>query len=168
MNNYTYHIDNDGILRSEYNMALTKNALYNKTLETDKTWWTKMTQFPITATLTIKGLLRPILLMNYIRINTYFYGQKHISTGVYAVTRQEDTINTSGYRTTLSLVRVAGDDDISANIIQTNTDVNSTADDAINSIKNASASETEYTDTVQGKPIKGGGGGGNPNLMIAQ
>ena len=65
-----------------------------------------MTRFPITATLTIKGLLRSAMLMNYVRINTYFYGQKHISSGLYVITKQEDRIDSAGYRTTLSLTRI--------------------------------------------------------------
>lgn len=77
-----------------------------------------MTRFPITATLTIKGLLRSAMLMNYVRVNTYFYGQKHISSGLYVITKQEDRIDSSGYRTTLSLTRIAGDDDASWNIGQ--------------------------------------------------
>ena len=81
-----------------------------------------MTRFPITATLTIKGLLRSAMLMNYVRVNTYFYGQKHISSGLYVITKQEDKIDSSGYRTTLSLTRIAGDDDASWNINQNNTD----------------------------------------------
>lgn len=80
-----------------------------------------MTRFPITATLTIKGLLRSAMLMNYVRINTYFYGQKHISSGLYVITKQEDRIDSAGYRTTLSLTRIAGDDDASWNINQNST-----------------------------------------------
>lgn len=68
-----------------------------------------MTQFPITATLTLKGLVRPTLLMDYIKVNVLFYGRKHIATGIYVITKQEDTINESGYRTTLTLLRVGGE-----------------------------------------------------------
>ena len=49
--------------------------------------------------------------MSYIKINVYYYGKKHSSSGIYAVTKQEDTINQSGYFTTLSLLRVGGDSD---------------------------------------------------------
>ena len=68
-----------------------------------------MTQFPITATLTLKGLVRPTLLMDYIKVNVLFYGRKHIATGTYVITKQEDMINESGYRTTLTLLRVGGE-----------------------------------------------------------
>ena len=68
-----------------------------------------MTQFPITARLTIKGLIRPTLLTDYVKLNVYFYGQKHISSGVYVITKQEDNIDSNGYRTTLTLLRVKED-----------------------------------------------------------
>ena len=70
-----------------------------------------MTQFPITATMTIKGLVRPAMLMTYIRVNAFFYGQRHISSGLYIVTKQEDRADQAGYRTTLTLQRIAGDND---------------------------------------------------------
>ena len=65
-----------------------------------------MVGFPITATLTMKGLLRPAFLTNYIKINVVFYGQKHITSGLYAITEQVDTLNGSGFRTSFSLIRV--------------------------------------------------------------
>lgn len=68
-----------------------------------------MTQFPIQATMTVKGLLRPLLLMSYVKINVYFYGNKHISSGLYIITQQEDYIDSSGYKSVLNLTRVGGD-----------------------------------------------------------
>jgi hypothetical protein len=68
-----------------------------------------MTEFPITATLTIKGLMRPSILMSKVRINSYFYGIKHISSGLYIITKQEDSVSSSGYRTTLTLTRIGAD-----------------------------------------------------------
>lgn len=70
-----------------------------------------MTQFPVSATLTIKGLVRPAVLMSYVRVNALFYGQRHVSSGLYVITKQQDTIDSRGYRTVLSLTRVAGDND---------------------------------------------------------
>lgn len=79
----------------------------------DITWYTKLTKFPIMATITIQGLLRPATLMTYIRVNVIFPGgHKHITSGLYIVTRQVDTINASGYRTQLSLTKIAGDDEL--------------------------------------------------------
>lgn len=70
-----------------------------------------MTQFPVSATLTIKGLVRPAILMTYVRINALFYGQRHSSSGLYIITKQQDVIDGRGYRTILSLTRIAGDND---------------------------------------------------------
>lgn len=108
---YSYSINKEGEIVSVESPAITKSSKYLKTTEADKTWWTQMTQFPITAKLTIKGLLRPTLLMTYIKVNTYFFGHKHVSSGLYIITRQEDSIDSSGYKTTLSLTRISGDTD---------------------------------------------------------
>ena len=75
-------------------------------------WWNSVTEFPVKATLTIKGLLRPASLMQYVKINSWFYGQKYIASGIYIITKQTDTINQNGYRTALELMRIAGDDSI--------------------------------------------------------
>ena len=50
--------------------------------------------------------------MTHIRLNVYFYGRKHISSGLYIVTKQVDNISTSGFRTTLSLLRVGKANDL--------------------------------------------------------
>lgn len=106
---YSYSIDKNGEVKVTQSNLLTNSGKYLRTTEADKTWWSQMTQFPITARLTIKGLLRPAMLMSYVKINTYFYGHKHISSGLYIITKQEDSIDSSGYKTTLSLTRISGD-----------------------------------------------------------
>ena len=69
-----------------------------------------MTEFPIQATMTIKGLTRPSILMTYVKVNVWFAGgQKHISSGTYIITQQTDNINSNGYTTTLQLLRIGGD-----------------------------------------------------------
>jgi hypothetical protein len=76
----------------------------------DMIWWTKATKYPITATITIQGLLRPATLMQYLRLNIIFPGgHKHLASGLYIVTRQVDSINSQGYTTQLSLTRISGD-----------------------------------------------------------
>jgi phage protein D len=57
----------------------------------------------------MKGLLRESILMTYVRLNVILYGRKHISSGTYIITKQTDTLNASGYRTQLNLVRIKGD-----------------------------------------------------------
>ena len=57
-----------------------------------------------------KNKTKEVMLMSYVKINTYFYGHKHISSGLYIITKQEDSIDASGYRSTLSITRVSGDE----------------------------------------------------------
>lgn len=106
---YVYRISDDGTIEDVYSPTISNNNTMMKTSASDKTWWTNMTQFPIQATLTVKGLLRPLMLMSYVKINVYFYGAKHISSGLYIITKQEDFINSSGYKSVLNLTRVGGD-----------------------------------------------------------
>lgn len=108
---YEYSIDDNGQVVAVKSPSLTANSLYGRDSEANRNWWSNMTQFPIKATLTIKGLLRPAMLMSYVKINSYFYGKKHVSSGLYIVTKQEDVINSGGYKTTLSLTRLSGDVD---------------------------------------------------------
>lgn len=76
----------------------------------DSVWWTKATKYPITANITIQGLLRPATLMQYLRLNVIFPGgHKHLASGLYIVTKQIDNINSQGYTTQLTLTRINGD-----------------------------------------------------------
>jgi len=109
MPKYSYFINDNGVIESQYSPAVTTSSSSLTTSEPAKTWWTQVTQYPVTASLTIKGLLRPTLLMSYVKVNAFFYGRKHISSGLYIITKQEDLISDQGYRTTLSLTRVGGD-----------------------------------------------------------
>lgn len=111
MPQYTYSIDRNGNIVDQYSPTVTRSSSSLTTTSASKNWWSQVTQFPITAKLTIKGLLRPALLMTYVKVNTYFYGHKHISSGLYIITKQEDSISSSGYQTTLSLTRISGDED---------------------------------------------------------
>ena len=105
---YIYKLNDNGILETIYSPNITTSRSLQYSTEVDKTWWTNMTTYPRTATMTIKGLIRPKILMSYVKINVWFYGVKHISSGLYFITKQQDTIDRSGYRTTLSLTRVGG------------------------------------------------------------
>ena len=108
---YTYSIDDSGRLVTSYAPSIGRSQFTNKTSVTNKQWWTKMTSFPIEAVVTIKGLARPSILMTHVRLNVWFSGgQKHISSGLYVITKQFDEIDSSGYRTTLTLTRVGGDE----------------------------------------------------------
>ena len=107
--NYTFKIDNYGGVLKEKSVSVTRNRELLKTTNEDLSWWKSMTEFPISATLTVKGLVRPTMLMSYVRLNCLFYGQKHVSSGVYIITKQVDSISKEGYKTTLNLLRVRGD-----------------------------------------------------------
>ena len=111
-NNYGYRINDEGEIEEVFAKNLMNSKDLFKVTESTRNWWSKVTQYPITATLTIKGLLKPAILMTYVKINSYFYGRKHISSGVYIITQQVDTISENGYRTTLKLTRIAGDEDL--------------------------------------------------------
>jgi len=83
----------------------------------DITWWTKITKYPITASVTVQGLLRPAQLMTHLRLNIIFPGgRKHIASGLYIITKQVDTISEAGYFTELSLTRISGDLDLPNNV----------------------------------------------------
>lgn len=105
----TYYINDEGKIESKSSMSLTNSKELLETTEADKTWWSQMTQYPIQATLSIRGLLRAAVLMSYIRVNVFFLGRKSIYSGLYIITKQLDEINSSGCKTTLSLTRVEGD-----------------------------------------------------------
>ena len=57
----------------------------------------------------IKGLVKPAILMSYVKLNVLFYGRKHIASGLYVITKQEDKLDGNGYRTILNLLRVGED-----------------------------------------------------------
>ena len=109
--NYVYEIANDGKVLTTYSPAYSTSSVEYNTSAPQRNWWTQVTKFPVSATLTLKGLLRPAMLMTTVRINAFFYGKRHIASGLYFVTKQVDRVDGSGYRTTLTLVRFAGDDD---------------------------------------------------------
>ena len=107
---YSYRLDGDGKLITTYSPSLLRSNATGGISPIESSWWSLMTSFPIQATLTMKGLTRPSLLMTYVKLNVWFHGGvKHISSGLYIITKQEDTLNSSGYKTTLTLTRVGGD-----------------------------------------------------------
>lgn len=107
--NYSYKITSTGQLKRDYSPTLTRISTWEGTTAADKSWWTSVTQFPLKATITLKGLVRPTMLMSYVKLNVVFYGQKHISSGYYIIEKQTDRVDGSGYKTTLNLLRVKGD-----------------------------------------------------------
>ena len=107
---YTYNIRDDGTIETLSSPSLLTSPLTNGKSAYKTQWWSYMTEFPITTTLTLKGLTRPSMLMTYVKLNVWFAGgQKHISSGTYIITKQTDSITSAGYTTTLTLLRVGGD-----------------------------------------------------------
>jgi hypothetical protein len=110
--NYVRRLNADGLWEDKYapTSMIKEGAFDIKSHE--RVWWTKATQFPINATIQIQGLIRPATLMQYVRLNVIFPGgNKHLSSGLYIVTRQVDNIGPNGYATNLGLTRIKGDTD---------------------------------------------------------
>lgn len=112
-NNWTYSMNENGVIVADNLPKMFRSATSNKNYSIDENWWTNVTQYPTKAVLEIRGLLRPAILMSYVRVNSYFYGQKYIASGLYIITKQTDTINSQGYKTTLTLQKIGGDDEAS-------------------------------------------------------
>lgn len=105
---YSYKLNDRGEYEYVYAPSLLKSKQYFVPTEQEKTWWAQVTQYPVSATVTIKGLLRPAVLMSYVKVTCLFYGRKYNASGTYIITKQQDRIDENGYRTTLNLVRIAG------------------------------------------------------------
>lgn len=105
----SYVINNDGTIETLSQPNLATSYELQMVTQANKNWWSNMTNFPIKANVTIKGLLRPTILMSQVLVNVLFYGKKHVSTGLYIITKHEDVIDRGGYRTNLSLTRIGGD-----------------------------------------------------------
>jgi hypothetical protein len=106
--NYVRRLNNKGQWEDVYApLYLSGNSSFSTSSE-DINWFTKVTKYPISATIKIQGLLRPAQLMQYLRLNVIFPGgNKHISSGLYIVTKQIDDINANGYTTTLAITRIS-------------------------------------------------------------
>ena len=109
---YVRRLNKQGEWETVYSPTYMVRANEFNTTAKDTVWWTKATKYPITANITIQGLLRPATLMQYLRLNVIFPGgHKHLASGLYIVTRQVDSINSQGYTTQLSLTRISGDNE---------------------------------------------------------
>lgn len=107
---YLKRISDDGTTEYIFSPQLSNGGY--KMEESDARWWTQVTQYPVSARLTLKGLLRPVILMQYVKLNVWFFGRKHISSGYYIIKKQQDRIGLSAYDTVLELVRIASDEDM--------------------------------------------------------
>ena len=107
---YSYTVNDGGKVVRQYAPSFMKSSVTNAISNSEYNWWSNMTSFPIEATITLKGLTRPSILMTYVKLNVWFAGGvKHVSSGTYIITKQVDKIDSSGYTTTLTLLRVGGE-----------------------------------------------------------
>lgn len=107
---YIKRINDDGEIEYEFSPLI--RGVDFEYDEADKAWWTKVTSFPIQANITMRGLLKPAILMTYVKLNVWFFGHKHNASGYYLITGQEDNVSAAGYTTKLDLVRVAPDEEL--------------------------------------------------------
>lgn len=107
---YGYRINDEGEFDYIYAPNLITNPNIFKPTAVDKTWWNQVTSYPIKATITLKGLLKPAILMSYVKLDVRFYGSKYNASGTYIITQQSDSVDMSGFRTTLTLTRILGDE----------------------------------------------------------
>lgn len=110
-NDYITRIDDSGNQKTIYSPNITSNNDEQITHSNDLNWWKNVTAFPISATLTLKGVLRPTILMSKVKLSVLFFGKAHISSGIYLINKQVDAISESGCSTILNLIRVDGDYD---------------------------------------------------------
>lgn len=103
---WDYDIGPTGEITKRKTNSLYTDNKFNTSGLINQNWWKSITEFPISAKITIKGLTIPVMLTTYIRINTMFFGEQDIASGLYVVTDQTDTVSGSGYTTTLTLLRV--------------------------------------------------------------
>ena len=108
---YVYRVNTKGEMEEIYSPIVSSGNNHFETKSDDKIWWSKVTQFPVTVTLTLKGLLRPAILMTYVKLNVYFYGAKHVASGLYVITQQVDQVGLNGFTTTLTMLKISGDSD---------------------------------------------------------
>ena len=98
-------MESTGEVGKRYSKTLTKAS--ERQTAIDQNWWNFVTTYPITATLTVRGLTIPVMLCDFVNIDVVFYGQKHMTSGKYMITGQQDTLGPDGFKTTLTLVRTS-------------------------------------------------------------
>ena len=72
-----------------------------------RNWWDKMLRFPLNATLVTEGLYLPAEVIQSVYLDVFFFGKRYNHSGEYLITGQKDSISASGYKTSLSLLRIS-------------------------------------------------------------
>ena len=69
--------------------------------------WSAMAQYTHKAKLTLVGIPTEIPIMGRIRVTPRLYNQVDFSAGIYAIVGKQDIMNSSGFMTELSLIKIA-------------------------------------------------------------
>lgn len=101
---YVYAINRDGVSIKKYSPNLFSTGDTMTSIE--QAWYEFMLTFPVSATMKIKGLVKPTKLMDYIIVNVNFYGMTHITSGLYVITAEQEILSENGFTTQLTLLRV--------------------------------------------------------------
>lgn len=104
---YKYNIDYSGNIYSQKIHPLELDDKFQTKNVSQMNWWEYVRSYPVSASLTIKGLMKPVMLIENIYIYSTFYGQEDLATGIYSIIGQKDRVDGSGYSTTLELLKVS-------------------------------------------------------------
>ena len=104
---YRYNIDYSGNIYSQKIHPLELDDKFQTKNVSQMNWWEYVRSYPVSASLTIKGLMKPAMLIENIYIYSTFYGQEDLATGIYSIIGQKDKVDGSGYSTTLELLKVS-------------------------------------------------------------
>lgn len=92
------------------NDASTSGAVSEQDDATDLTTWAEATQYSYKATLVLLGVPCEIPIGMMIEILPLIYGKPHHTQGKYMVTKATDNLDSSGFITTLELVKLNADE----------------------------------------------------------
>lgn len=111
-NEYVQRIDDSGNINEIYSPIISSNSENQLSFTNNQNWWKNVTEYPISATVKIQGVLRPTVLMSKVRLNILYYGNKDIYSGLYLINEEVDEIGLNGCWTTLKLIRTGGDNSV--------------------------------------------------------
>ena len=104
---YNYDIDYTGkIIRTKVNPLDVDDKFQSKNVE-KMNWWEYVRSYPVSASVTIKGLMRPTMMMENVYVFSQIYGQEDLATGLYSIIGQTDSVGGNGCTTTLKLLKVS-------------------------------------------------------------
>lgn len=111
-NEYVQRIDDEGNVNEIYSPVISSNNERQLSYTNNQNWWKNVTEYPVSATVKIQGVLRPTVLMSKVRLNILFYGNKDIYSGLYLINEEVDEVSVNGCWTTLKLIRTGGDNSV--------------------------------------------------------